>query len=59
MLCKDGSTNWIPLKDMYASNPLKTTEFAVAYKLQDEPVFVWWMDTILGTRNRIIDKIKS
>ena len=29
-LWNDGSTNWIPLKDMRASNPLRTAEFAVA-----------------------------
>ena len=27
---KDGSTDWIPLKDMKASNPLETAKFVVA-----------------------------
>ena len=39
VLWKDESTNWVPLKDMYASNPLETAEFAVACQLQDEPAF--------------------
>ena len=56
---KDGSTNWIPLKDMYSSNPLETAKFAVACQLQDEPVFAWWVDNILKARNHIINKIKS
>ena len=30
VLWEDGSTDWIPLKDMYASNPLETAEFAAA-----------------------------
>ena len=29
VLWKDGSTNWIPLKDMHASNFLETAEFVV------------------------------
>ena len=59
VLCKDGSTNWIPLKDMYASNPLETAECAIACQLQDEPAFAWWVNNILKTRNRIINKVKS
>ena len=39
VLWKNGSTDWIPLKDMYASNPLETAGFAVACQLQDEPAF--------------------
>ena len=59
VLWKDGNTDWIPLKDMYASNPLETTEFAVACQLQDKPAFAWWASNILKTKNRIINKIKS
>ena len=59
MLWKNGSTDWIPLKDMYAFNPLETVEFAIACKLKDEPPFAWWVDKILKTQNRIINKIKS
>ena len=56
---KDGSTDWIPLKDMYSSNPLETAKFAVAYQTKDELAFAWWIDNILKTRNHIINKIKS
>ena len=56
---KDGSNNWVLLKDMYSSIPLETIEFAVACQLQDEPAFTWWVDNMLKTRNYIINKIKS
>ena len=59
VLWKDGSTDWIPLKDMYASNPLETTEFSAACQLHDKPLFACWVSNILKTRNRIIKKIKS
>ena len=59
ILWRDGSTNWIPLKDMKASNPLETAEFAVARGIHEEPAFAWWVDEVLKTRNRIINKIKS
>ena len=58
-LWKDGSTNWIPLKGMYASNPLETAEFAVAHNLYEEPAFAWWVSDVLKIRNRIIEKIKT
>ena len=52
VLWKDGSTDWIPLKDMYASNPLETVEFTVACQLQDEPVFAWLVRSSLNIRNK-------
>ena len=58
VLLKNGSTDWIPLKDKYSSNPLETDEFVVVCQLQDEPAFAWWVDNILKTRNCIINKIK-
>ena len=41
VLWKDGNTDWIPLKDMYASNPLETADFAIACKLHNEPAVAW------------------
>jgi hypothetical protein len=44
---KDGSTSWIPLKDLKASNPLQVAEYAVAHNIANEPAFVWWIyDTL-------------
>ena len=56
---KDGSTDWIPLKDLKESNPVELAEYAVANKLLDEPAFAWWAKSVLRRRNRIISKVKS
>ena len=56
---KDKTTNWIPLKDLKASNPVELAEYAVANKLLEEPAFAWWAKDVLRRRNRIISKVKS
>ena len=40
---KDGSTNWISLKDLKESYPVQTAEYAVAAKIAMEPAFAWWV----------------
>ena len=56
---KDGSTNWISLKDLKESYPVQTAEYAVAAKIAMEPAFAWWVLHTLKKRNRIISKVKS
>ena len=56
---KDGSTEWITLKDIKDSYPLEIAEYAVANPIQEEPAFKWWVGDVLCTRNRIIGKVKS
>ena len=56
---KDGSTNWISLKDLKESYPVQTAEYAVATKIAMEPAFAWWVPHTLKKRNRIISKVKS
>ena len=36
---KDGSSNWVCLKDIKASYPVEVMEYAFANKVQDEPAF--------------------
>jgi Reverse transcriptase (RNA-dependent DNA polymerase) len=55
----DGSSNWVPLKDLKESNPIELAEYAVANKLVSEPAFAWWVPVILLQRDRNIMKIKS
>ena len=38
---KDGSTSWIPLKDLKESNPVEVAEYAVTNKIAKELVFIW------------------
>ena len=55
----DGSTSWLPLKEVKESNPLELAEYAVANKINDEPAFVWWIPTVLRTRRRMISRLKT
>jgi hypothetical protein len=48
---KDGSTDWIPLKDLKEANPIEVAEYAVANKIAEEPA--------LRRRDRAIKKVKS
>jgi len=61
LLCqwKDGSTNWIALKDMKQSYPVQVAEYAVANRIDDEPAFAWWAKHIIKKRDRVLSKIKS
>jgi hypothetical protein len=55
---RDGSSNWIPLKDLKNSHLLEVAEFAVASRIAEEPAFAWWVPYTLKKRNRIIAKVK-
>ena len=57
--CKDGSSTWIAMKDMKDSYPVQLVEYAVTWKLSQEPAFAWWVPYVLKKRNRIIAKVKS
>jgi hypothetical protein len=48
---KDGSTSWVPLKDLKTSNPLQVAEYAVAYNIANEPAFIWWIYDTLKCRD--------
>ena len=56
---KDGSSSWVPLKDIKESNPVQVAEYAVANKILEEPAFAWWAQQVLRKRERIIRKVKS
>jgi hypothetical protein len=56
---KDGSTQWIPLKNLKNSNPIELAEYAVANHIDDEPAFNWWVKETLRRRNRIVNKVKA
>jgi len=56
---KEGTTEWIKLKDMKESYPVQVAEYAVANKIAEEPAFKWWVSDVLRKRNRIISKVKS
>mmetsp|Transcript_686 Transcript_686/g.1000 ORF Transcript_686/g.1000 Transcript_686/m.1000 type:complete len:99 (+) Transcript_686:424-720(+) len=40
---KDGSSSYVPLREMKASFPLETAEYATAHQIATEPAFRWWV----------------
>ena len=56
---KDGSTDWIKLKDLKDAYPVPLADYAVANDIQSEPAFIWWVPHTLRKRVSIISKVKS
>ena len=56
---KDGSVDWVLLKDLKQSKPVELAEYAMANEISDEPEFNWWVKETLRHRDRIIFKVKS
>ena len=59
VLWKDGSGDWIALKDIKDSYPVQLAEYAVSNKLNEEPAFAWWVPFVYKKRDMIIKKVKS
>jgi hypothetical protein len=55
---RDGSTNWVNLKDMKQSYPVQVAEYAFANRIDDEPAFAWWVLQVTKKRLRVIAKLK-
>ena len=45
--CKDGSVDWVPLKDLKQSNPVELAEYDVANEISYEPALNWWVNETL------------
>jgi hypothetical protein len=56
---RDGTSQWIPLKELKESNPVDVAEYAVARGIADEPAFRWWVPYTLKKRDRIIAAVNS
>jgi hypothetical protein len=37
----DGSTDWLPFKDLTDSNPMETAKYAISNGISEEPAFSW------------------
>ena len=55
----DGSTAWLPLKDVKESNPIELAEYAIQNRIDDEPAFKWWVSLVIRKRNRMVNKVKK
>ena len=56
---RDGSSDWLPLKDLKDAYPVQIAEYAAASKIADEPAFNWWVHPVLRKRNCIVAKVKQ
>ena len=56
---KDGSTSWLPLKEMKETNPVDVAQYARDNRLLEEPAFAWWAPMVLKKIHRLIKVQKS
>ena len=56
---KDGTTSWLPMKDIKASHPLELAEYAISRQIEHHPAFAWWVPTVIRTRRRMISRLRS
>ena len=56
---KDGSMNWVALKDVEESYPVQVAKFAISNRIAEEPAFTWWVPFVMKKRNCILAKVKS
>ena len=56
---KDGSMNWVALKDVKKSYPVQLIEFAISNRIAELPAFAWWVPFVMKKRNCILAKVKS
>ena len=59
VLWKDGSTNWVSLKDLKDSCSAELAEYTIRNDISDEPTFAWWVPYVIKKRTRIVSKLKS
>ena len=54
---KNGTSCWLPLKDLKESYPLEIIQYATGHQLLEEPAFAWWVPTYQSQKQRIIRKL--
>mmetsp|Transcript_8647 Transcript_8647/g.12593 ORF Transcript_8647/g.12593 Transcript_8647/m.12593 type:complete len:946 (-) Transcript_8647:1039-3876(-) len=54
---KDGSTSYVPLREMKDAYPVEVAEYATMASIAHEPTFKWWVPYVLKKRDRIISKV--
>ena len=54
---KDGSTNWVGLKDLKELYPVQVAEYSVATKISMEPAFAWWVPHTLKSATALSQKL--
>jgi Reverse transcriptase (RNA-dependent DNA polymerase) len=55
----DGTTEWLPLKDLKESHPIQVAEYAICNKIAEQQAFAYWVREVMRQRDRIIKNVKS
>ena len=50
----DGTSTWVPLKEIKNSNPVELAEYVRRNKLEEEPAFAWWVNSLLKKKKHIM-----
>ena len=53
------TSSWLPMCEVKNASPVKTAEYAVAAKIDQEPAFKWWVSKTLKKHQAIVTKVKS
>ena len=56
---KDGTENWTPLRLLKESNLVDIAEYVLAWKINNEPEFSWWVPYTLRKQDVIVSSIDS
>ena len=56
---KDGSSNWVALKDLKESYPIELAQYSINNNIDHHPAFAWWVPYVEKKKKIIISKIKS
>jgi hypothetical protein len=56
---KDGSTSWLPLKELKETNIVDVAQYAVDNQIEHEPAFEWWVCGVLKKKTRLIKTMKK
>ena len=55
----DGSTSWLPLKELKETNSVEVAQYARDNRIIEEPAFDWWAAHVLKRRTRLIKMSQS
>jgi hypothetical protein len=56
---QDGSTTWHALSDIKNFFPVQLAEYAIHNKLENEPVFWWWIKSTMHHKEHFLKAVKS
>ena len=55
----DGTSSWVPLKDLKQDHPIELAEYCNHAGLMEEAAIVWWASYVLKKKDKIISQVKS